>query len=795
MMKKPELLAPVGSWDSLVAAVENGADAVYMGSDLFSARAYATNFSEEELEEAIDFAHVRGVKAYVTVNTLIKDSEFEDAIDLLYQICNLGADAVIVQDFGLLNEALIAYPELPFHASTQMTAHNVSSVEMLAEMGVKRVVLSREMSLKSIKNLKDTCGIEIEVFVHGALCICYSGQCLMSSMIGGRSGNRGYCAQSCRRKYELTENGQSIGTPGEYLLSPEDLCAAPLIPELIEAGVDSFKIEGRMKRPEYVAGVVRMYRTLIDRYAKSPESYYVSEDEIEELMQLFNRGFTSVYLEDQKRGMMSRDYPANRGLELGTVIGYNRNYGQIKVKLKRPLKQGDGISIGKTGIHATNIFQNGKRIKEAFSGDVVEISSPLVDKEELVFKTSDLLQMDVLQKTYSSPHPLRKIPVDIKAKIEVGKPLELQMRDIDSLSVLVSSDFDVEEAKSHPMSSDKIEEQLNKLGNTVFRARNIEVQIEGNVFVPLKALNNLRNEAAERLVEKRAESYHRVCELYILPEFSIDCSEEAPLLAVAVSSLKGLEEAVSGGANSVYFDYPVSPMDFKRAQFLCQEHGCRLYLFTPRICMDSEMSDVLATLELAFECDGIVTSNAGILNLAHQRGIPAISDSPLNVFNSYSSSFLKEKGSILSTVSPELNLEEINEIAMSFESEAIVEGRLELMVSEYCLLAELLGCSGPSEGACKKARYEIVDEKGFSFPVITDEHCRTHVLNSKKLSMLGKLQDLIDTGVRSIRIDARWDEDNIEAITSAYRKALDTGKIRERKGKAYTRGHYYRGVL
>lgn len=794
-MKIPELLAPVGSRESLVAAVENGADAVYMGCDLFSARAYATNFSEEELEEAIDFAHVRGVKSYVTVNTLIKDSEFEEAFDLLHRICNMGADAVIVQDIGLLKEVRSAYPELPVHASTQMTAHNIPSVEMLVEMGVKRVVLSREMSLDSIKDLKESCGIEVEVFVHGALCICYSGQCLMSSMIGGRSGNRGYCAQPCRRKYGLTENGRDIETPGDYLLSPQDLCAASLIPELIEAGVDSFKIEGRMKRPEYVAGVVRMYRTLIDRYMDSSESYYVSEEEIENLMQLFNRGFTSADLEGQKRGMMSREYPANRGLELGKVIGYNRNYGQVRVKLQRGLKQGDGISIGETGIHATTIFRNGKRVKEAFSGDVVEISSPMVEKEKFVFKTSDSSQIDALQKTYSSPHPLRKVPVEIEAKIEVGKPIEIRMKDMDSLSVSVSSNFDVEEAKSRPMASEKIEEQLSKLGNTVFEARNLDVEIEGNVFVPLKALNYLRNEAAKKLTEKRSELYRRDCRGPDLSEFPINYHEGNPSLAVAVSSLKGVEEAVLGGANAVYFDYPFSAMDFKRALFLCREHGCRLYLFTPRIVMDSEMPDVLEILEMAAECDGIVASNAGVFNLASQMGVPAIGDSTLNVFNSYTSSFLKEKGCVLSTVSPELTLEEINEIAMSFESEAIVEGRLELMVSEYCLLAELLGCNGPSESACKKARYEFVDEKGFSFSVITDKHCRTHILNSKKLSILGKLQDLIDAGVSSIRIDARWDEDDIKGVTAAYRKALDTGKMVERKGKTYTRGHYYRGVL
>lgn len=794
-VKVPELLAPVGSWESLAAAVENGADAVYMGYDFFSARAYAANFSEEELEEAIDFAHVRGVKAYVTVNTLIKDSEFEGAFSLLYRICRMGADAVIVQDLGLLKEARSAYPELPVHASTQTTAHNIPSVEMLAEMGVKRVVLSREMNLEAIKKLKESCGLEVEVFVHGALCISYSGQCLMSSMIGGRSSNRGYCAQPCRRKYGLTKNGREMETVGDYLLSPKDLCAARLIPELIEAGVDSFKIEGRMKRPEYVAGAVSTYRTLIDRYVDSPESYYMSEDEVEDLMQLFNRGFTSAYLEGKKRCMMSRDYPANRGLELGTVVGYNRNYGRVRVKLGHFLKQGDGISIGETGIHVTAIFRSGKRVKEAFSGDIVEISSPLVKKEELVFKTSDSSQLDMLQKTYSSPRLLRKVPVDIKAKFEVGKPIEIRMSDLDSFSVSVSSDFSVEKAKSHPMDSENIEEQLSKLGNTIFEVRDTEVETEGDVFVPLKELNHLRNEAADKLAEKRAEFYHRNCKISDLPEFPVISHRGTPSLAVAVSSLKGLEEAVIGGANAVYLDYALSGTEFKRALSLCLENSCRLFLFTPRISMDSEMADVLKILEMASGCDGIVASNAGVLNMALRKGVPVIADSTLNIFNRYSSSFLKEKGSSLFTVSPELTLEEISEIASSFEVEAIVEGRLELMVSECCLLAELLGCSGPSESACKKARYEFVDEKGYSFPVLTDEHCRTHILNSRKLSMLDRLQDIIDAEVSSIRIDARWDVDDIRGITSAYRRALDSGVMMERKGKAYTRGHYYRGVL
>jgi putative protease len=295
---------------------------------------------------------------------------------------------------------------------------------MLADLGVKRVVLAREMSLDEIERI-GACGTETEVFVHGALCICYSGQCLMSSMIGGRSGNRGYCAQPCRRAYSLKENGRGRDTGGKYLLSPKDLCAARLIPALAEAGVTSFKIEGRMKRPEYVAGVVRTYRTLIDRYVADPGSFRVSDEEIEYLLQLFNRGFTSSYPEGRKSGLMSRDNPANRGLELGEVLGCDR--GRVRIRLHRSLRQGDGISTGENGIQVTSLFRDNRRVKEASAGDIVEIPSPPVEKGVRVYRTSDSQQLDTLQKTFTSPHPLRKVPVDIEARIVAGKPVELRL--------------------------------------------------------------------------------------------------------------------------------------------------------------------------------------------------------------------------------------------------------------------------------------------------------------------------------------------------------------------------------
>ncbi|MFZ5647205.1 MAG: peptidase U32 family protein, partial [Bacillota bacterium] len=324
-MNKPELLAPAGGWEAFTAAVENGADAVYLGGKMFNARQSADNFDNDDLKRAVEYAHLRGVKIYVTVNTLIADGEMEDALEFLFALHNTGADAAIIQDAGLASLARKTIPELQLHASTQMTAHNSPGVMSLLEQGFSRVVLARELSLKEISEIKKTTGADLEVFIHGALCIAYSGQCLLSSMIGGRSGNRGRCAQPCRMQYVLTDGaGSPLVNPaeaGEYLLSPRDLNISAHIPDLISAGINSFKIEGRMKRPEYVATVVRVYRSLIDR-ALSGDPYFVEEKQESDLAQIFNRDFTTGYFfGGQGRDMMSYKRPNNRGVRLGRVKG------------------------------------------------------------------------------------------------------------------------------------------------------------------------------------------------------------------------------------------------------------------------------------------------------------------------------------------------------------------------------------------------------------------------------------------------------------------------------------------
>ncbi|HII90983.1 MAG TPA: peptidase U32 [Methanosarcina sp.] len=516
--EKPELLAPAGGMEAFIAAVENGADAVYLGARAFSARGYASNFSEKELEEAIDYAHLRGVKVYVTVNTLLKEDEIENALKLLSWLRNIGTDAIIIQDLGLISLARKYLPDLPLHASTQMTLHNSKGVELAKTMGIERVVLSRECSLEEIIKIKEKTGTEIEVFIHGALCISYSGQCLLSSLIGGRSGNRGFCAQPCRKKYRLYCEEKQVKTTGSYLLSPKDLNTTSGLGALIEARIESFKIEGRMKRPEYVAGVVRIYRRLIDRYIENPAEYYVSEEEQEILTQLFNRGFTKGYFfENPRWKLMSRENPHNRGVPAGTVTGYDRHSNRIRVKLSRPLRLGDGIMVENAetrpedkGKIISSMYVGKGSVYSAGVGDTVEIPfDSRAPSGSTVYRTHDKKLMDSLKKESELGSLRAKIPVSITATVISGRPIGLEIRDRDANSVTIESEYLVEKAEKQPTSKVRIEKQLSKLGNTIFEAAELHITMEENIFVPVGQLNELRTKAVEQLENLRISRWKR----------------------------------------------------------------------------------------------------------------------------------------------------------------------------------------------------------------------------------------------------------------------------------------------
>ena len=514
----PELLAPAGDMLSLKAAVENGADAVYLGVEKLSARAYASNFSLDELEQAIDYAHLRGVKVYVTVNTLIKDAEFSEAAQTLQNIAAYGADALIVQDVGLLSFLREFLPELPVHASTQMTVHNSNSVSLLEDLGVKRIVLARELSLEAIRSILKNTQVELEVFIHGALCICYSGQCLFSSLIGGRSGNRGYCAQPCRKQYTLKKNGKEVKLQDNFLLSPKDLNTSQILPLLIEAGVSSLKIEGRMKRPEYVAGVVSIYRRLLDRYAADPAGYFVSGEELRTLEQLFNRGFTHAYLSGKPRiKLMDHGVPYNRGVLVGTVKGQSRG-GYVSLKLSGPLNVGDGIGFSgeDTGESVTKILYKGKPVTSADKDIIVDLPlSNYVSSGMQVYRTSDVSLLKSMERSFTSQTPVRKVPLRLNLTAITGKQMELEIQDSDGNITSIVSEYVVQPSLKNPTTRDDVEKQLTKLGNTVFHPVSVEITSSQDIFIPIKELNNIRNIAVQELEDIRARKWKRKLDHFI----------------------------------------------------------------------------------------------------------------------------------------------------------------------------------------------------------------------------------------------------------------------------------------
>jgi len=540
-MRKPELLAPVGGKEALIAAIENGADAVYFGGTLFSARQYASNFTNEEIEWAIDYSHIRGVKAYVTMNTLVKDSELETAGQYLQFLCDAGADAVIVQDIGILRLLREQLQILPVHASTQMTIHNPEGVKFLEDLGVKRVVLAREMSLVEIRNIKSQTSMEIETFIHGALCFSYSGQCLLSSMIGGRSGNRGHCAQPCRKKYR-------IGEMEGYLLSPRDLNMSGHIGTLLDAGIDSFKIEGRMKRPEYVAGVVRVYRKLIDRYLDAPGDFRVTKAEIHTLLQLFNREFTTGYFFGNPGSqLMSPKYPHNRGTLLGKTTDYDTKTKLVSIDLKSPLRIGDGIGIGnrETGITVRNIYVGNKMAREASSGSLIRIPLDIeVLEDEFVFKTFDSKLMASLE-----TGQINKIPIKMSFKARIGEPLGLLIDDGEN-RITICRDK-VISAKTKPVSKSLIAQHLIKLGGTIFQAKEVDFELDKNIFIPVSELNAIRRQGIEELEKIRARKWIRQCSEPKI-SFMSRKSKIRPILSVNISSIGSLKAAVDNGADVVY---------------------------------------------------------------------------------------------------------------------------------------------------------------------------------------------------------------------------------------------------
>ena len=827
MQKEIELLAPAGTWEALEAAVNAGADAVYLGGKAFGARAYASNFDREEMSKAVYFCHMHRVRLYVTVNTLVDDRELPELEDYLVFLYNVGVDGIIVQDLGVIRAAQKLAPGLPLHASTQMTVTNSAGVRFAAEHGIVRVVPARELSLSDLKNACDT-GLEIEAFIHGALCVCYSGQCLMSSLIGGRSGNRGRCAQPCRLPYALVDkNGNELlagENAGQYLLSPKDLNTLQVLPRMIEAGVISYKIEGRMKRPEYVAVVVDAYRRAMDSYKRG--CYEVPAKDLANIEQIFNRDFTTAYLEKhQGRLMMSDRRPNNRGVLVGRVQKLNKERTKAVVKLDKTIHTGDGLEFwvkvgGRVGTTVNSLRINGKTAEAAEAGVLAEIDVPKgVRLNDRVFRTLDSGLMAYAGQFYGEKNK-KRIPVAAKVTAHLGSALEVILTDADGNTGIGLTDFIAEPARKHALDETAVRKQVDRLGTTEYALEELETEIDESLMVPMSEINEARRKACEALDKARLESFASPRLLLQnkneMRRWLMDLEETKNhawtgtlQLTVWVDTVDKVKAALEGGADWIIFGgdrfsiRDVTFTDYGTAAKLTKRTGRNIAFSTPRIVKEGQLGYFARFLQQAEECgvDLLYVHNLGIWQLAKEMKIktPLWADMSLNIFNTQTLWFWKEAGAAGATLSVELNMGQLAHLAKvsPLPLECMVQGPIEMMVSEYCAGGSFLG--NLDKGACTfqcKEEIYLHDRKDAKFRLAGDQFCRMHVLNSQDLSVLGGLQELRNTGVARLRIDGRtYEPGQIRKLTETFKDALTLqGKAVENL-PGTTRGHYYRGVV
>lgn len=803
-----ELLSPVGNFECLKAAVQNGADSVYFGGDIFSARAFAKNFSTRELKNVISYAKLRGVKTNLTLNTLIKNNEFSDALELARSAYENGIDAIIVQDLGLAMKLIHTYPDLPIHGSTQMTVHNLNGALELQELGFKRVVLSRELSANEIAYICKNSDIEIECFIHGALCISYSGQCLFSSIIGGRSGNRGKCAGPCRLPFELLEDGKNINSG--YLLSTRDLCGLDYLPFLIEAGVTCFKIEGRMKSPEYVATVTRIYRKYID-LACSGNEYIVDEKDRKELLQMFNRGMSSPgHLSNEPNTkLVFKEKPNNMGLFLGIVQKYNPKKGLITLKLNEPISIGDTISLEKeTGSYTVSeLMKNEHNITQTEIGQIVTIGrmKGKISSGDKIFKLSSKSLNQQAQESYEKEN--KKIPLNCKVTIQRNKPISINVSSNSSIPVYKNLnvncllDFAPVDAKNKPLNKDTVIQQISKTASTPYIFENISVLLDDNIFLPkLSILNELRRVAlseVERYVLKKISRVSPKIELqnnkqnnYFFENSSINKDTSISLLLNVLH--KDWNYSSIKGVSNVYI--PLKYFTNKNYETILKTLSKKfhIYIYMPTIVKGNYKNLFYSNAKSAIEkynVSGFVISNICNIKLLNtlfkdiKKDFDIIANYTFNVFNNNSIEELKNLNISRFTISPELDKSTILELSKQniLPPELIVYGRTPLLNMNYCLLGETDLCYPNCKQRCQSSHvYELKDRLNMKFKILPDNiQTVTTIFNSKITSIAPKGFDISHQRIDILEESIEEINDIIEIVTQQKRL----------EGQEYTNGN------
>ena len=816
--KNVELLAPAGNMECLHAAVKAGADAVYLGAGHFNARRGADNFSLENLAEACDYAHLRGVKIYLTLNTVVLPSELPDALELARQAYRCGVDAFIVQDIGISIELSRIMPDVEVHVSTQMNIHDEDGLRAAAALGATRVTLARELSLAEIARLHELAeelGVELESFAHGALCICYSGQCFMSSLVGGRSANRGRCAQACRLPYELHNRAlrKTLDAPGEHLLSPKDLCTANLIPELLHAGVASLKIEGRMKSPEYVQAVVGVYRAVIDRVeaaidrdgidsvvASDAPELRASEEEMNVLSEAFSRGFTTAYLKG-KRGneIMSYGRPNNRGVFVGRVAKVRE--GLVFIDPETELHVGDLIEFWTNRGHFVHTIGEFKTDR---AGRVFFPVERAVGKGDRVFRVRNA------EAAFVDDDKLSSVAVCARAELRIGQPALLTFTVAAGDASVTVEGPEVEAARTNAITEEDVREHIDRMGTTPFYLSSLEIDLDEGVGMGFSMLHKLRARAAKELQETILAHYHaRKLERTPSRAFAPVVRKGWCKVAALATNPACARAAKRAGADLIY----VPAANYRRGEAViagqlsdtAEQAGypkqCIPVLSTVSQMFDEEKRNGFDIWKRVKADKPVMVENLGQLLHATEMGAAPEVGPHIPVTNKLDLQAMADLGAQRVWLSPELSLVQIEELGdmAPMPLGLTIMGQTELMVTEHCLLMSQGPCNQKcTECARRKSPHYLKDRKGYEMPVITDCTGRSHLYNAVQMDVAHLMPEIIGAGVSTVLVDTTLM--NVKETTEKVARAVRARDIAQKDGnkvakaEGATSGHLFRGV-
>lgn len=799
-----ELLSPVGDFDCLKAAVQNGADSVYLGADSFSARASATNFRLDNLYEAISYAKKRNVKTHLTLNTLIKNNELSDAINVAKVAYTAGIDALIVQDLGLAKYLIENFPDLPIHASTQMTIYNLEGALLAEKLGFSRAVLSRELSLSEIEYICKNCNIEIETFIHGALCISYSGQCLLSSMIGGRSGNRGKCAQPCRLPYTLIKSDahSTESLDNGYLLSTKDVCGLDFIPQLIKAGVKCFKIEGRMKTPEYVAIVTSIYKKYIN-LALSNEPYVIDYADRKMLMQVFNRGgFSSGHLANEyNTDLVYPKKPNNRGLYLGRVQKFNPDKGHIQLTSNEILSIGDTISLEKeTGTYTiSELMLGNNNIEESLPFQPVTIGRMKgnISVGDKIYKMSNKELTRIALESLNKENIKIKFDCIIKVKQDMPITMTVISTSDDSDDIYSNICFTITSpvipvpALNAPITEERIISQISKTKNTPFLFEHIQIDLDDNLFIPsIGCLNELRRTAIEKIETVAKNRASKDTQISLSPiSFKNDelKKKDKKMTSVLFNNLNQYYDySLLEKVDKVYIPYKFF-IDANYTEVLKTiTKKFNTYIYLPTISKNFIHFDFNKILVTYPKIKGFVLSNISHLKLLEKYSdkYEFIANYTLNIFNDLTLNELTKFGISLCDISPELSQDVLNSLSIQFNTEMIVYGKLPVMNSNYCLLGKSNKCYLKCKKHCQDySEFYLKDRMGLDFKLQVENGITT-IYNSKITSI-----ESSELNVNSIRLD--FLNESLSEINDIIKVHKLGSKL---SGDEYTNGNLNREV-